>query len=204
MTTVWPPRSDASNEISSSTRSSTVCRRRAPMFSTVEFTSTAASAIASMASGLKSSVTPSVASSATYCLMRLAWGSVRMRLRSSRVRALSSTRIGRRPCSSGSRSDGFETWKRARGDEENVVRFHRAVLGRNGRAFDQRQEIALHAFARYIGAAADAFAARADLVDLVEEDDAVVLDRRDRFGWRSARCRSAYRFLRRSECRSCP
>ena len=55
---VSPVRSEASNQISSSTRSMTVCRRRAPMFSTVELTRTAASAIASMASVLKSRVTP--------------------------------------------------------------------------------------------------------------------------------------------------
>ncbi len=38
MVTVWPPRSGAWNEASSSTRSITVCSRRAPMFSTLEFT----------------------------------------------------------------------------------------------------------------------------------------------------------------------
>ena len=53
-----------------------------------------------------------------------------------------------------------------------------AVLGRDRGAFDQRQQIALHAFARHVGA--DAAVARADLVDLVEEDDAVVLDDFDR------------------------
>ena len=45
-------------------------------------------------------------------------------------------------------------------------------------AFDQRQQIALHAFARDIAAAAAV--AHADLVDLVEKHDAVVLDRIDR------------------------
>src|SRR5439155_22876039 len=44
--------------------------------------------------------------------------------------------------------------------------------------FDQGQQIALHAFARHIGA--DAAVARADLVDLVEEDDAVIFDDLDR------------------------
>ena len=39
--------------------------------------------------------------------------------------------------------------KRARGDEKDVIGFDGAVLRRNGGAFDQRQEIALHAFARY-------------------------------------------------------
>jgi len=44
-------------------------------------------------------------------------------------------------------------------------------------AFDQGQQIALHAFARDV--AARAAVAHADLVDLVEEHDAVVLDRVD-------------------------
>jgi hypothetical protein len=52
-------------------------------------------------------------------------------------------------------------------------------LVENGGAFDQRQEIALHAFARHV--AAHAAFARADLVELVEEDDAVLLHRLDRF-----------------------
>ena len=46
---VSPWRSGAAKEISSSTRSITVCSRRAPIFSTVEFTATAMSASASMA-----------------------------------------------------------------------------------------------------------------------------------------------------------
>ena len=50
-------------------------------------------------------LTPSVCISATYCLMRQAFGSVRMRRKSSRVSARNSTRIGSRRCSSGSRSD---------------------------------------------------------------------------------------------------
>ena len=76
----------------------------------------------------------------------------------------------------------FRDVKRAGGDEEDMIGLHRAVLRRDCRAFDQRQQIALHAFARDVGAAAHAVAARIDLVDLVEEDDAVVLDRRDRLG----------------------
>jgi hypothetical protein len=61
------------------------------------------------------------------------------------------------------------------GDEEDVVGLHRAAFGRNGRAFNQRQQVALHAFAADIGAAALRFGG--DLVDLVEEDDAVVFHR---------------------------
>ena len=63
--------------------------------------------------------------------------------------------------------------ERARGDEQDVVGLDDAVLGRHRRAFDQRQQIALHAFARHAGAAP--FAALRDLVDLVDEDDAVLL-----------------------------
>jgi hypothetical protein len=63
-------------------------------------------------------------------------------------------------------------------DEQDMIGFHRAVLGRHRRAFDQRQQIALHALARDVGAPCRL--AGADLVDLVEEDDAVVLDLADR------------------------
>ena len=55
-------------------------------------------------SGVKSSVTPSVASSAWYCLIRQASVLVRMRSKSSTDSESSSTRIGKRPCSSGIRS----------------------------------------------------------------------------------------------------
>ncbi len=66
----------------------------------------------------------------------------------------------------------------AGGDEEDVVGLHRAVLRRHRRAFDQRKQVALHAFARNAGT--HAAVAGGDLVDLVEEDDAVILDRTDR------------------------
>jgi len=40
------------------------------------------------------------------------------------------------------------------GDEQNMVGFHRAMFGRHRGALDQRQEIALHALARDVAAAA--------------------------------------------------
>ena len=52
----------------------------------------------------------SVSSKALYCDVSDASGSVRMRTKSSVVSDLSSTRIGKRPCSSGIRSDGLDTW----------------------------------------------------------------------------------------------
>src|SRR6516165_10633277 len=69
--------------------------------------------------------------------------------------------------------------KRAGRDEQHVISLDRAVLGGNRRAFNQRQAAALPAFARHAGADA-AFPAR-DLVDLIEKNDAVLLDRLDRF-----------------------
>jgi ATP-dependent HslUV protease ATP-binding subunit HslU len=55
-------------------------------------------------------VTPSVAISAVYCLTSALRGSVRMRTNSAWPSGSSSTRIGKRPCSSGMRSDGLDTW----------------------------------------------------------------------------------------------
>ena len=54
---------------------------------------------------------PSAPSSALYCLSGAFSGSVRMRTKSGSVSADSSTRIGKRPCSSGMRSLGFAWWK---------------------------------------------------------------------------------------------
>src|SRR5262249_19194875 len=59
----------------------------------------------------------------------------------------------------GKKVGGLREVKGARGDEKDVVGLDRAVLGRNRRALDQRQEVALHALAADIGA--DALAARA-------------------------------------------
>ena len=60
---------------------------------------------------VNSSVTPSVESSAAYCIVSEESGSVRIRTKSSTPSASSSTRMGSRPWSSGIRSDGFERWK---------------------------------------------------------------------------------------------
>ena len=64
----------------------------------------------------------------------------------------SSTRIGKRPCSSGIRSLGLREVERAGGDEQDVVGLDRPVLGVDGRALDDRQQVALHALARDVGA----------------------------------------------------
>ena len=55
-----------------------------------------------------------------------------------------------------------------------MVGFYRAMLGRNGGTFDQGQQIALHAFARYI--AATRIRTGTNLVDLVQKHDAVLFD----------------------------
>jgi hypothetical protein len=69
--------------------------------------------------------------------------------------------------------------ERARGDEEDVVGRHRSMLGLDRRALDDRQQIALHALARDVRPLL-APAPRGDLVDLVHEDDARLLDALDR------------------------
>ena len=67
-----------------------------------------------------------------------------------------------------------------RGDEEDVVGLHHAVARRDGGALHERQQVALHALARDIGSLH--FRAARDLVDLIEEHDAVLL----RIGKRAA------------------
>ncbi len=62
-------------------------------------------------------------------------------------------------------------------DEQHMVGLDRTIFGRNLGPFDQRQQIALHAFTADIGA--DPFRTGADLVDLVDEDDAVLLHHLD-------------------------
>ncbi|KAK0358548.1 hypothetical protein LTR94_034947, partial [Friedmanniomyces endolithicus] len=68
----------------------------------------------------------------------------------------------------------------ARGDEQHMVGLHRAILGRDGRTLDQGQQVALHPFARHVGAAA-AILTRGHLVDLVQEDDALVFGQQQGF-----------------------
>ena len=58
---------------------------------------------------------------------------------------------GQTPLELGQEIGGFRLMEGARGNEQDVVGFDRAVLGRNGRAFEQRQQIALDAFARNVG-----------------------------------------------------
>ena len=118
------------------------------------------------------------ASSATDRLIRLASVSARMRLKSSFSSARNSTRIGRRPCNSGNRSEGFETWEGTGRDEQDMIRFHRPVFGRHGRTLDQRQQVALNAFTGKAGA--HSVIAGGDLVDLVKEHDTAILGRLQR------------------------
>ena len=87
-----------------------MCNLLAPIFSTLVFTSDAMLAIASIPSSENSSSTFSVFSRATYCLIKLKSGSLKILLKSSLVKASSSTLIGSLPCNSGSKSDGFASW----------------------------------------------------------------------------------------------
>ena len=68
--------------------------------------------------------------------------------------------------------------ERAGGDEEDVVGLHHAVLGVDGRALDDWQDVALHAFAADVRPVPTL--APGDLVDLVDEDDPGLLHAFDR------------------------
>ena len=83
--------------------------------------------------------------------------------------------------------------KRAGGDEQDVIGPHHAVLGVDRGAFDDRQDVALHALAAHVRPVT-AFAA-GDLVDLVDEDDAGLLDALDGGAATPPPCRSASALL---------
>ena len=76
------------------------------------------------------------------------------------------------------------TWlaqvERTGSDEQDVVGLDHAQLGVDGAAFDQWQQVTLHAFTGYVDAAG--VAALGDLVDFIDEHDAVLLDRFQRLG----------------------
>src|SRR5471032_524472 len=174
MSTLRPGLSEAAKLTSSSSFSITVCRRRAPMFSTVSLISADSRASSSIASSLKSRSTFSVASSALYCFTRLASGSVRMRRKSSWPSDVRLTRIGRRPCSSGSMSDGLARWKAPEQMNSTwsvftgpclVFTVVPSISGSRSRCTPSR-----------LTSPPPRNSARADLVDLVDEDNAVLLD----------------------------
>ncbi len=62
--------------------------------------------------------------------------------------------------------------KRPAGDEQDVIGLDHTVFGRDSGAFDQWQQVALHALARDIGALRTF--ARGNFVHFVEEDNAVL------------------------------
>ena len=80
------------------------------MFSMRSLTAAAMRATSAMPSVVNSSDAPSASTSAAYCRVSAFSGSVMMRTKSASVSGVSSTRIGNRPCSSGIRSLGFDTW----------------------------------------------------------------------------------------------
>ena len=67
-----------------------------------------------------------------------------------------------------------------RSDKQDVVCFDHAQLGVHGAAFDQRQQVTLYTFTGHIGAAD--IAALGNLVDFVDEHDAVLLNGFKGFG----------------------
>ena len=99
-------------------------------------------------------------------------------MKSSRVSALQLDANRKAALELGNQVGGLGGMERARGDEQDVVGADRAVLGVDGRALDDRQQVALHALARDVGAVGGL--AAGDLVDLVDEDDARLLGAIDR------------------------
>ena len=64
------------------------------------------------------------------------------------------------------------------GNEQDVIGPHRSILGVDGRAFDNRQEVPLHSLAGDVGAVCFP---SSYLVYLVEKNDARILDALERF-----------------------
>src|SRR6266852_5432244 len=74
----------------------------------------------------------------------------------------------------------FGKMERSARDKEYMVGFHHSVLGGDGSALHEREQVPLHALARNVGA--DRLPAVRDFVDLVEKHDAVLLDVGKRLG----------------------
>ena len=104
---VSPALSVALKLISSSTFSIIVCSLLAPIFSTEELTSADILANISMPSSVKTKFTLSVFNNSLYCFIKLLSGSFKILLKSSSLRASSSTLIGNLPCNSGNKSEGL-------------------------------------------------------------------------------------------------
>ncbi|SQB41789.1 Uncharacterised protein [Citrobacter koseri] len=87
----------------------------------------------------------------------------------------------------------FRHLERAGGDKQDVVGFHHTVLGRDGAAFYQRQQIALYAFAGNVRARG--FAAFTDFVDFVDKHDPVLFNGVDGFLFQLFRVHQFGRFF---------
>ncbi len=96
---------------------------------------------------------------------------------------------GKAPLQLGDQVGGLGDVEGAGGDEQDVVGADHAVLGGHRGALDDRQEVPLDPLAGHVGAVA-AFAA-GDLVQLVQEDDAGVLDPPDGLARPPLPCRPA-------------
>ena len=145
------------------------------MFSVRSFTCQAVSAMRLTASGLNSTRTLSVARSASYCLVRQASVlCVQDLLEVGNRQGVELDPDGETALQFGNQVGGLGEVERPAADEQDVIGLDHAVLGRHRGALDQRQQIALHALAGRVGPGG--FRAACDLVDLVQEDDAILLD----------------------------
>ena len=64
--------------------------------------------------------------------------------------------------------------KRASGDKEDIIGANRAVLGLDRRTLDNREQVALNAFAGDVGGISAPAATSRHFVDLVQKDDATL------------------------------
>ena len=94
----------------------------------------------------------------------------------------------------------FAPVKSSGGDEKNVVRFHHAVFGRNGRTLNYGKQISLHPFTgdvRPLGRVAPA-----DLVHLIQKDDPVLFHSRNGLGGHIVHVDELGRLLLRQDVQS--
>ena len=178
-----PERSAAVKLISSTTFSSTVCSRRAPMFS-----DRAVHRHGRVGQGVDGVVGEGQGHALGGHQRLVLADQVGLGLGQDAAEVVAGQRLQldpdrQPPLQLGQQVRGLGHVEGARGDEQHVVGLHRPVLGRDGGALDQRQQVALHALAGDVGAGA--VGAGGDLVDLVDEDDAAVLGRA-RASWVSA------------------
>lgn len=110
------------------------------------------------------------------------------------AQALQFDRDGETPLQFGDEVFHLGNVKGARRDKENKIRLNGAVFRHDRAALHDGKDISLHALARHVRAALVGFAR--DLVDLVDEDDALFLGAGKRLGVEAVLIDEFFAFLR--------